>query len=180
MRYARSFAILTLFGLAHGAWADGVCKTYDRSKPCCPHSPPQCCAPQLRQLVSVAEIASTCHAKVLGEASSVDSCDTFFGEDIVARVSVGQQPAEPQLMAKLRKMSQELGDRVTPLHVPGAQDAFSASHLDDRGVTTQVTAWALVGSTIVRIETEAGCVPETASLLRLAVRRMGRLARRDP
>jgi len=158
-----------------------MCKIFDRTPSCCPHPPPQCCAPELSTPLDDDSIGKICGATLpKGQASGLNVCNHYFtrGEEI-GEVSFGRELGSVASFEKLRTELAGGRSKVSVVTVAGAKQAFLLRQTDELGKLERSSAWAWVGTEIVHIEAERNACDED-QVLRLLARAIERLPASAP
>lgn len=146
-------ALLSAPALAGDAPA---CKTHDSTPACCPHAPPSCCAPELRQLDErvITEICGA--APYLGEAAGANVCNRYLERGgTKAQVTYGRERGDQAAFAKLRATLGGPRAKVLAQSIVGARQGFVIREVDEEGRPSRASAWAFSEGEIVHVEVEA-------------------------
>lgn len=166
-------------GLAGVARADGpACKTFDRSPPCCPHPPPQCCPAPVAGPLDDETVAQVCGAQApKGQTSSLNTCKRYFVRgEAIAEVAFGRELGDAKAFDKLRADLAGPRALASAATVAGAARAFVLREVDETGAPQRASAWALVGAEILHVQAERGACDDE-QVQRLLARAVERVAR---
>ncbi len=167
---------LLLAGASALADEASVCKPLDRTPSCCPHPPPQCCAPEVSEPLDEAGVAQICTGVTAkGEHAGIGACFRYFARgDRTGEVQFSRESGDAAAFEKRKVALLSPSSRVSAATVPQAQRAFVLRELDEKGVVERSAIWALVGREIVHVgaETEACNEDQVMRLLHRAIERM--------
>jgi hypothetical protein len=111
---------------------------------------------QIRQLVTAQELTGLCHGaqKWQGEAGGLGSCDSFFGDATIAKLTVALQQGSAEAMTRQRTAARQRGASVQALALDGVDEAFQVL-LRDGDAPYLFEIWSRTGHSIVHLEAEA-------------------------
>ena len=175
-------AAMSSTGVANAADAPS-CHPFDRTPPCCPHAPPQCCPAPVSEPLDDASIVQLCGAAtVKGENAGFNQCRRYFARgETVGQVEFGREVGDASTFSKLKASLGGARARVDAASFVGALQGFVVVEVDETGAPTRSSAWALVGTEILHVEAEREIcdAKNVGSLMVRAIERLRHAPRPD-